>query len=473
METMLLTCIRRDLTSTLVPELRTERAKNIASIMDILLGHVISRRNSPYSRQDYIERVWEAIEKLGQHSAASDEAAFTRTRMQESDFGERIHRAVAMALERHRVPVSAGVTALSSMVQAELDYRSRDVAQTAVLDAGADGKPHQASPFTPEQLSAYLRDRFPERRLNVVSVISTQGGFSKDVFIAQCDEGALRERIVIRCDRPNGPIGTSVSGEYALLAALYRQGLQVPEPLWAEEAADRLGSPFLAMRWVPGRPVTMGSLSLPATEESLTACRWMAQFLARLHGIDVATSPLASDERIAAVDHVRRYIEHWKRVWKSRRMEPSVIVTAGFEWLLNNIPQDEQPPVLVHGDAGFHNVMADGGRVTAMLDWECAHVGHPGEDLGACRVWVETVMDWQDFFKQYRKCGGCGEDHSNFFTVLYLVRCAVITGAVGADFANGALHDLKASFSGIHLYPLSLQLLAKALVRVGCLHDFV
>jgi hypothetical protein len=45
-----------------------------------------------------------------------------------------------------------------------------------------------------------------------------------------------------------------------------------------------------------------------------------------------------------------------------------------------------QKTVLVHGDAGPANFLFEGGRVTALIDWELSHVGDPMEDLGGICV---------------------------------------------------------------------------------------
>ena len=45
-------------------------------------------------------------------------------------------------------------------------------------------------------------------------------------------------------------------------------------------------------------------------------------------------------------------------------------------------------PVLVHGDFGPQNVLIDDGRITALVDWEFAHIGQPVEDL----AWAEWIV---------------------------------------------------------------------------------
>jgi hypothetical protein len=49
--------------------------------------------------------------------------------------------------------------------------------------------------------------------------------------------------------------------------------------------------------------------------------------------------------------------------------------------LRRTLPRDPARPSVLHGDVGAGNFMCENGRVTAMLDWEQAHVGDPHEDL--------------------------------------------------------------------------------------------
>jgi len=45
-------------------------------------------------------------------------------------------------------------------------------------------------------------------------------------------------------------------------------------------------------------------------------------------------------------------------------------------------------PVLVHGDFGPQNVLIEDNRITALVDWEFAHIGQPVEDL----AWAEWIV---------------------------------------------------------------------------------
>jgi len=53
-------------------------------------------------------------------------------------------------------------------------------------------------------------------------------------------------------------------------------------------------------------------------------------------------------------------------------------------WLTQHpVPNDER--CLLHGDAGAGQFLAEDGRITALLDWELSHLGHPMSDLGYAR----------------------------------------------------------------------------------------
>lgn len=467
MNAMLLTCIHRDLLSTLLPELHSDRAKNTATMIGSILRHLISQEEHlPGGHGKYLDKARELASKVAERIPTPDHTVTPLHGAEGSDFAALIDHAITALFEQHRTRGSMDVMSLSTMIKAELDYIDFDASEAANPNGEAASEQRAPVSVTPERLTAYFKGRFPEKGLQVTSVKPTLGGVSKDVFIVDCDERGQCEQIVIRGDRPNGPIDTPIVAEYALLKALYRQGILVPEPLWVEEEREILGFPFLAMRWVPGRPLT-ASYAMPAHDENRNVCLWLAEFLARLHKLDVTELPVPlGDGSMSTADNVRCYIAGWEKLWKCRRTETSIILTTAFKWLLNNVPQDEQRPVLVHGDAGFHNVMVNDGRVTAMLDWECAHVGHPAEDLAFCRLWVESVMDWGDFLRHYRDNGGVAKDPSNFFTIVYLVRNAVINAAMGAEFISGTQRDLKASYAGIYLYRFLLGKIAMELSSV-------
>ena len=76
-----------------------------------------------------------------------------------------------------------------------------------------------------------------------------------------------------------------------------------------------------------------------------------------------------------------------------------------FELAFRALHNDRRPAAmraLVHGDYRLGNLMVDGDRVSAVLDWEGTHLGDPTEDLG----WL-CVRAWR-FARPDRPAAGLG-----------------------------------------------------------------
>ncbi len=68
-----------------------------------------------------------------------------------------------------------------------------------------------------------------------------------------------------------------------------------------------------------------------------------------------------------------------------------------LEVLRRLAPASVPRTVVCHGDVGPGNFLHDGARVTALLDWEFAHLGDPMDDLA---WWV---------FRGHDIAGDCGD----------------------------------------------------------------
>ena len=82
--------------------------------------------------------------------------------------------------------------------------------------------------------------------------------------------------------------------------------------------------------------------------------------------------------------------------------QPQPVFELALSWLDRRRPAPTARPLLVHGDFRTGNYLADESGVTAILDWEGAHLGDPIEDLG----WV-CVKSWR-FGSVDKPAGGFG-----------------------------------------------------------------
>jgi hygromycin-B 4-O-kinase len=67
-----------------------------------------------------------------------------------------------------------------------------------------------------------------------------------------------------------------------------------------------------------------------------------------------------------------------------RDLQGASNVIEAYARLIDRCPEER---ALIHGDFGSNNVLADGGRVTAVLDWDQAMVGDPLHDVANFYFW--------------------------------------------------------------------------------------
>ena len=229
------------------------------------------------------------------------------------------------------------------------------------------------------------------------------GGRSKETILLELDgAGQWPATLVMRRDLQVGSLGTSVVDEFALLDLLHRRGLAVPRPYHLSRTGDGLGTPYLLLEAMPGQ-ATGQLLAAPDSRAKVLAA---AQALAAIHAVPIdAVRPLL---RKAAVDHkeLMGEIDSFAEIWRQHSRMASPTVEAALAWLKANVAEVASRNCFVHADYSFHNILFDGDRVTALLDWELARIGHPAEDLGYIKYAAQGVVDWAEFMASYTEAGG-------------------------------------------------------------------
>ncbi|MFC7624728.1 phosphotransferase family protein [Microlunatus sp. GCM10028923] len=167
------------------------------------------------------------------------------------------------------------------------------------------------------------------------------------------------------------------------------------------------GHPALLMTAVPGTSRIPGT----ATVERLEALGRGAAMMARIRteptpDLPAVTGPIDIGGGAAG----RRRAVRWEAATEPERQAMVDDLCAATGWdperarrtipdpeggrsrlledaaeLLDRLPVPAGEPVLVHGDLWQGNTMWDGDRLTALIDWDSAGVGHPGIDLGCVR----------------------------------------------------------------------------------------
>jgi hygromycin-B 4-O-kinase len=240
-------------------------------------------------------------------------------------------------------------------------------------------KSHVKPALSEDAVAAFLGDLLGEVPSSLGRLVE---GLESQAFRFQVSEGAF----VIR-------INPSLRGfEKNLWASSTVRG-QVPVPRVVNLGAVDDDLAYCVSEWVPGTTLE----HLPVAEaEGLTdevANVWRA-----IAGTDVSSIDGFGDFGPAGDAPARSWREvlsktlvdarrELKRADVSRLPDPREAIDA-YERLIGRCPDERG---LIHGDFGSNNVLAEGGRITAVLDWDLAMVGDPVYDVANCYFWASHL----------------------------------------------------------------------------------
>ncbi len=252
-------------------------------------------------------------------------------------------------------------------------------------------------------------------KAQVSSLTALHGGFGKNTTLFEvAGNDGQPWKLVSRAmqdipllDLPAQDIGR----EYRMLRYAFRHGIRVAEPLWLENDKAVHGVRFLVSRQAPGR--NLGS-AVSAEPLSAAQVRSLAVELAKIHNLsldegdaDLKQSAVdARDLRRPLGDIVCDYLTFWYGQWTRIGAGAYPMVEATFKWLLANVPQVDDVPVLLHGDYALHNILIDGDEVRGILDWEMYHIGDRSEDVSWLLSSIGKHVTQQEFMSEYVAAGG-------------------------------------------------------------------
>jgi len=248
-------------------------------------------------------------------------------------------------------------------------------------------------------------------------------GASREIWRVETEGGPL----VVRVDTGTGPVaGTplDLAREAVVYAALQGQGLPVPR-LHAVEPRGRA----LLMDLVAGQD---GLAAVADPEQRGAVGRDYLAWLGKLHSLDVGRLDLPGWARpVTGPEHALLDLELWSGICADRAAGWTAPSTPfALEWLRTQAPAAASRTSLCHGDAGPGNFLFDGRSVTALLDWEFAHVGDPHDDLAWVAVRNHLLgrpLDVADAYGAWRDVTDLAVDPARleYYRVFVLVRMAI------------------------------------------------
>lgn len=231
-------------------------------------------------------------------------------------------------------------------------------------------------------------------------VVPTIGG-SNETTLFDVVDGASRRRMAARRETYNSsdPLLPFLAphDQFKLIRAAFAHGVPAPEPLFEFEESDALGrgyvTAFVAGESMPKR--ILSDAGFANARDALSA--QSAEVLAKIHAIPYAEVAYLED-RADSKDPIAAQLARMDAYG-----EAHPAVELGVRWLQKNRPDTALERKCVHGDYRTGNLLVGEKGLTALLDWECAHIGDGHEDLG----WL-CLRSWRFGFSD-KPVGGFGD----------------------------------------------------------------
>ncbi len=257
-------------------------------------------------------------------------------------------------------------------------------------------------------------------------------------------------------------------------------GLPVPRLHWASDDTGLLGAPFMLCEKAPGAALAPWATPGDPPLDEDYRMRLGEQFtdaLAALHRVDWAGRPIggltSTADPITPGNAARRVVAEWAALIERWSMRPYPLAAWGQRWLERNAPVAPRV-VVVHGDYRTGNFLEEGGRITAILDWEFVHLGDPHEDLAWVSLPIYTagspylcrLLEPAHFYARYREKAGVQitAEALHYYQVFALFKLAATHMAAARCFEEGRSNDMRIPAMGAQV-AICLRLMEREIRR--------
>ncbi len=264
--------------------------------------------------------------------------------------------------------------------------------------------------------------------------------------------------------------------EHRVVSALGPTDVPVAPVVGLCEDDEVNGAPFYVMEFVEG-PVLRGvaeAEAFPDEADRRAIGERVADTLVAIHAVDpdaVGLGELGRKE-----DYVARQLHRWHGQWEKSKTRELAAIDAVHERLSARIPE-QGPATIVHGDYRLDNmILAPGGEVAAVVDWELCTLGDPLADVGLLMVYwpvrgEEAIALGQpanlapgfptreELRDRYAERSGRDLSQLDFFVALGYWKLAIILEGVYARYAAGQYGEVD---PGIQQFARMVERLAEA-----------
>ncbi len=259
--------------------------------------------------------------------------------------------------------------------------------------------------------------------VDVACVRRVMGGLSAETYQVSAtwrgDGGEVARELILRRDPATGlrRLSGGVEREFRVMSALHDSPAPVPRVYALELDPAWLERPFMVEEFVTGSSDRnlLNSVQYDAMRAEFG--ERFIQILADLHRLDVRASALQFlDDPGEGTEPAAREVARWEGLVEQTKQEPNPLLVEAFIWLKAHLPRAPRVSI-VHGEFRPGNLLYEGSRIIAVLDWEYAHLGDPVEDLGWAflrqfRVWDREsgLFPREEFLARYETKAGLAVD---------------------------------------------------------------
>jgi aminoglycoside phosphotransferase (APT) family kinase protein len=265
------------------------------------------------------------------------------------------------------------------------------------------------------------------------------GGGRKQAWLVDVQQAGQPDRqLFLRWD-PSDPATTGDPWTVRREAEVYRALSTTAIPVARYVALHPTAQALLVSR-VSGRN-WFSQITDP--DEQLSVASDFIAHLAALHRLDVNELDMPGwGARSSVAEHVSAQLDEMEAIISFRGGDPEPVLSIALRWLGDNIPAYDGPLVLVQGDTGPGNFMYEAGKVTAIVDWELAHLGDPMDDIAwvTLRAVQEPFTDLRQRFAEYAALSGhqLDIDRIRYYRVLAEAKILVMShGLTSRDRSAG------------------------------------
>lgn len=264
--------------------------------------------------------------------------------------------------------------------------------------------------------------------------------------------------------------------EHRIMSALTPSDVPVPVPLGVD--TDQQGADFYVTTFVDGRVVrTSDDATDLSPVERRSAALDLVDVLAGIHAVDpdaVGLGDLARKE-----DYIARQLRRWYGQWQDQHTHDLPAIPTLHDRLITKIP-DQQDVSIVHGDYRLDNtIIADDGRIAAVLDWELCTLGDPLADVGLLHVYwdgpgavrsagetplgaLDGFPDAGELLTRYAAASGLDVSRLAYYIAFGSWKLAIVIEGVYTRYLAGAYGEMDPSLAW---YPERIRLLTEQAER--------